>query len=547
MADNPNKKDFLNKRLGGMKTERSSFISHYQDISLFQQPRRGRFFLDDVNKGVRRHQNIINSKAGDAYKTARSGMFNGTHSPSRPWFSLETDDPALMEYAPVKNWLYDVEQMLYRIFRSSNFYRASPQLIGELILFGTGVMTQVEDFENVARFYTHTAGSYLVDQNDKCEIDVLAREVKWTVRQIVKRFGEANLSPAVKTLWDQGNYSAWVPIVHFIQPNEDYRHDRLESKYKKFSSCYYEANDTDKNRYLGESGFDDFPAFCPRWETTGEDIYGTDCPGMQALGDVMQLQVMEKREGQAIEKMVNPPLHGPGSLRNIPVSSLAGGLTLYDGAQDKNGLRPIYQVAPPLQELRVSKQATEDRIDRAYNVHLFRAISDIEGIQPRNELDLTKRDQERLLELGPVLESVNGEYLGKAVERTFNQADMVGILPPPPPELKGKPLKIVFISTLAMAQRSAGVQVIERVAGYVGSLIQGGMTDAGDKFDYDQSVDEYSRAIGAPPRIIVPDEEVARKRQERAQAQQEERAMMAAQGGAGVVKDLASAAPKQGA
>lgn len=536
------KKDYYNKRLSGMRTERDSFIGHWQDISKFQQPRRGRFSLSDVNKGNRRHQNIINSTAGDAYKTARAGMFNGTHSPSRPWFALETDDPDLMEFAPVKIWLYDVEQMIYRIFRQSNFYRSSPQLIGEVILFGTGAMTCVEDFDNVARFYTHTAGSYFIDQNDKCEIDVLAREIKWTVRQVVKRFGIANVSSAVKTLWDNSNYSAWVPIVHFIQPNEDYRHDRLESKYKKFSSCYYDPGDNRRDTFLAETGFDDFPAFVPRWETTGEDIYGTDCPGMQALGDVMQLQDMEKRKGQAVQKQVSPPLHGPGSLRNVPVSGLAGGLTLYDGANDKNRLQPIYEVQPQLADMRADMKATEDRIYHAYNVHLFRAISDMDGIQPRNELDLTKRDQERLLELGPVLESVNGEYLGQAVERVFKMADRANILPPPPPELQGKPLITKFISTLAMAQRSAGVQTIERVAGYVGSLIQGGMPEAGDKFNYDQSIDEYARSIGAPPRIIVPDDEVIRKREERARAAQEERAMAAAQAGAGVVKDVGSLA-----
>ena len=536
-------KDFLNKRLSSLKQEQTSFRPHWKEISDWQQPRRGRFFLDDVNKGERRHQNIINSTAGDAYKTSRAGMFNGTHSPSRPWFALETEDPGLMEYQPIKVWLYDVEQMIYRILRSGNFYRQSPTLIGELILFGTGAMTCVDDFDNVARFYTHTAGSYYIDQNDKCEIDVLVREVQWTVRQIVKRFGLQNVSPTVKSLWDSGSYSTWVPIVHFIQPNDDYKPSSVLSRFKRFASIYYEPGDNRPNAFLGRMGFDEFPAFCPRWETTGEDIYGTDCPGMQALGDVKMLQDMEKRKAQGVQKQFNPPLHGPAVLKNAMVSALPGGLTTYDSG-DKQGLRPIYEVQPQLADMRADMKETEQRIKSAFNVHLFRAISDIEGIQPRNELDLTKRDQERLLELGPVLEALNGEYLARVVERVFNMAMRARILPPAPPELDGKPLKIVFISTLAMAQRSAGVQAIERVVNFAAAANAQGVPQAAQKIDWYQTMDEYARASGAPPRMIVSDEVIAQQNAAAEQAAQEEKLAAAAETGSSVVKNLASAAPR---
>ena len=40
-----------------------------------------------------------------------------------------------------------------------------------------------------------------------------------------------------------------------------------------------------------------------------------------------------------------------------------------------------------------------------------------------------------------------------------------------------------------------------------------------DKFDADQAVDEVSNAIGAPPKIVVPDEQVAEIRAQRAQQQ----------------------------
>ena len=54
-------------------------------------------------------------------------------------------------------------------------------------------------------------------------------------------------------------------------------------------------------------------------------------------------------------------------------------------------------------------------------------------------------------------------------------------------------------------------------------------------------MDEYSLAIGTPPRIIKSDDIVQAERQQRAEAQQQAQAMEQAQAMAGVLKDVAGA------
>jgi hypothetical protein len=49
----------------------------------------------------------------------------------------------------------------------------------------------------------------------------------------------------------------------------------------------------------------------PRWDITGEDTYGTDSPGMTALGDVKQLQLQQRQRRRRSQKAVDPPLVGP--------------------------------------------------------------------------------------------------------------------------------------------------------------------------------------------------------------------------------------------
>jgi hypothetical protein len=111
MADQ-NRTDYYNRRVSNMEKERSDFITHYRDISDFMQPRRGRFFISDRNKGTKVHNNIINNASIKALQIAQSGMLAGTMSPSRPWFDLETPDPTLMERQEVKEWLSDVVRLM---------------------------------------------------------------------------------------------------------------------------------------------------------------------------------------------------------------------------------------------------------------------------------------------------------------------------------------------------------------------------------------------------------------------------------------------------
>lgn len=534
--------DYYNTLMSGQDLERSTFISHYKDLQENISPRRGRFFETDRNLGTKRHSNIINSKATQALRVAVSGMLNGTMSPSRPWFSLESFDPDIMESAEVRDWLWKVELIIRSILNQSNFYTMAPVFLKELLLFGTSLMTHVDDFHDVARFYTHTAGSYYLGQNDRLEIDTFSRKFEWPCIQIVQKFGLKNCSVAVQDAYDKGNYNTWFKINQYVEPKNNAVKQSAFGKDKAYTSVYFEPDNKgpEKNKFLSESGFDQFPAYAARWDVTEGDIYGVDCPGMVALGDVRQLQSEEKTKGQAIQKMANPPLQGPPPVKNVAVSGMPGGLTIYEGDDTKQKLAPIYQVDPRLQELRMDMDAVERRIDNAFFVDLFLAISNMEGIQPRNQLDLSQRNEERLVQLGPVLERLHGEFLDKMVDRIFQQAVAAEILPPAPEVLQGSPLKIRFISTLAMAQRSVVTSDIERLTAYVGGLAEIGKTDALDKFNADQAVDDFGAAIGVPPKLIISDDQVAAIREERAAKQQQAETMemasqaadMAAQAGA---------------
>jgi hypothetical protein len=549
-----------------LEAERASFVPHWRDLCDYVLPRRGRFFVSDSNKGDRRNQKIIDSTATLAARTLRSGMMSGVTSPARPWFRLTTPDPGLAEFAPVKDWLYFVSQRMSTVFLKSNLYNMIPITYGDLGNFGTGAMSLEEDFDDVVRFYSFPVGSYMLANDEKLRVNTFFRDFQMTVQQIVRKFGMTdtrtgaarwdNISPMVKNLWDKSEYEVWINVRHIIRPNENFDPRKLESKFKRFSSCYYEGGSTagggtgsvdSDERFLSEKGYDYFPILCPRWEVTGEDAYGTSCPGMDALGDIKALQIMQKRKAQAIEKMVNPPMTAPTALRNQKTSILPGDITYVDVRDGQQGFKPAQEIRFSVSEVMQDIKEHQDRIRRAFYEDLFLMLAESDRRQITAR-EIEERHEEKLLALGPVLEQLNQDLLDPLIENTFNimlrqSTDAHGnwlphaALPPPPDELKGIDLKVEYISMMAQAQKLIGIEGVERFATFAQNIVAAD-PEAADKIDRDKMLEIYGDMTSVPPGIIRTDDQVQQIRAQRQQQQAQAQKLQMMQQGADTAQKL---------
>lgn len=535
--------------------ERATFEPHWRDLSDNILPRRSRFYTMDVNRGDRRNQRIIDSTASLAVRTLRSGMMSGITSPARPWFQLTTPDPDLSEVPAVKDWLFLVGQRISTVFLTSNLYQTLPTVYGDLGTFGTSALLLEEDFKNVIRTYAWPIGSYYLANDDRLQIRVFMREFRLTIRQLVMKFGGqkedgsgeidwSNFSPYIEEYWRRGHYEAWVDVVHCIKGNEDYDPRSPLAEKKRYSSVYYERGVTGTtsyamdfpDKYLRVSGYDYFPVLCPRWEITGEDVYGTNCPGMEALGDIRQLQLGERRAMQAIEKMVNPPMKGPVSLKNQKASLLPGDITYVDERDGQKGFTPVHEVNAPLQELENKQQMVRSRIQRCFYEDLFLMMSesDRRDITAR---EIDERHEEKLLALGPVLEQLNQDLLDPLIDITFQMMDRQGLIPPAPQELQGLDLKIEYISVMAQAQKMVGISNIERFAQFTTQVAATNPT-AADKVNTDVMIDRYGDMTSVPPGVVRTDEDVATIRQQRAQQAAQQSKMEQLEQGSKAAKNL---------
>lgn len=523
-------RDELLRRHAALVSERSSFLEHWSDLAEQMLPRRFRRSTSERNAafaGRKRNDKVVNNVARIAARTLASGMHAGMTSPARPWFKLTTIDPDLSAFGAAKSWLSEVEERMRLVFARSNLYTALPTLYADLGVFGSAALAVFDDADAVINCVVWPAGSYCFANGANGRVATVHHEQSFTVEQLVETFGLENVSRRARAAWEAGRLYEWIETLHVVEPRLGADPTRADALSMPFRSVWIETRSGEApTALLAESGFAEKPVLGVRWNCVGEDAYG-ESPGMDALGDARALQVLERRKAQAIDKLVNPPMVAPSTLRAERASLLPGDVTYVDAVQGGQAFRPAIEI-PPEGVTVVGREIAEHerRVNAAFYADLFLMLTQLDTPQ-MTAREVVERHEEKMLQLGPVIERTEDELLDPLVDRVFGLMHRRGLLPEPPAEMQGKELRVEYVSVLAAAQRLIGTSGVERLAGFVGN-IYGAKPEILDVIDFDKAVEDYASMLGVDPGIIVPADERRRIRDQRAQAEQAAQAAQAA-------------------
>lgn len=525
----------VQSRWEALKEERSSWMSHWKDISEVLLPRAGRFLPTENNRGGKAaFRKILDSTGTRALRTLSGGMMSGMTSPARPWFRLTTFNPELDESYEVKVWMSQVTSLMQMVFYKSNTYRALQMAYEELGAFGTSATLIYDDFDRVIHCHPLTIGEFAIATDSRGRVNTVYREFRMTVAMLVQEFGLANVSRTVKDMYERGQMDEWVEVINAIEPRTERDAKKTDAKNMPYLSVYFEKSG-DKGKVLRETGFTEFPAMCARWSVTGGDIYGTS-PGMEALGDLCQLQQMQFRKSQAIDYKVHPPVLIPSEMKNMGTQFLPGGVIPYSNAQQAQQIRSAYMVDLDLNSLLVDIQDVRQRINEAFYRDIFMLMVNSTD-KTMTATEVTERHEEKMLLMGPVLERLNAEMLDPLINIVFNKLVQADLLPPLPEDLQGQQLNVEFISILAQAQKAISTNSVDRMFSVLGNLA-GMKPDIVDNVDLDFWPQWYADALGVDPRFIVSGKKVAVIREQRAQADQRAAAMEQLQGATQAAKNM---------
>ncbi len=530
---------YLEQRLSSLRTWRWSWWAYWSVIAEFILPRRYHWVItaNRMSRGNPINNAIIDSTATLAMQTCAAGMWTGLTSPSRPWFKLGIALPWIELDAEGKEWLEDTQQRLYTVLGQSNFYNTMAQAFQDVATFGTAPVIIYEDFEDVIRCYLPCAGEYMLAVGARFSCDTIYREFVLTVAQIVDMFTLEECPSDIREMWETGGASLDTEFViaHAIEPNFALA-GRGESKGKKiqvvpgkftFRELYW-VKGTRNEKELSRKGFFERPFMAARWSTVSNDPYGRS-PAMDALGDTKQVQQETRRKAEFIDKGVRPPMGANPELKNEPSSILPGNITYTNTSDGKKGFWPLFEPNPAwLTGITADIDKVNSRVQDCFFVNLFMAISRMEGVQPRNELELTKRDLERLQGLGPFINLFETEFAGPAIQRVMAILERRQMLKPKPASLGNIPLKINYISIMKLAQRSAeqvSLKDVLQVGGELSTAAKAaGLPDPLRVLDLDEALREYVELANANPKILHTDDEVKAADKVRAQATQQAQA-----------------------
>lgn len=518
---------YLDRRLEELKSDRSFHDADWKEIQQFILPHRGRWLTSETNRSKGRNRKVYDGTATYAMRTLSSGLMAGITSPARPWFKLQTPDPEMMEFQPVKVWLKQVEDALARMFANSNIYNVLSGQYEELGGFGNGPMLLLEDRQDMMRGYGLTVGEYWMASDSRNEVDTLVREMQMTVAQVAHQFGKEKLSRAARNLYDKGQLNAPLVVRHIIEPNTEYRAGMLGHKGKPWRSVWWEYA-ADGDNLLGHGGFNSKPFVAPRWRIIGTDTYGSGV-GADIVGDTIGLQAMTKKKARAVDKQIDPAMNLPGSMKNGGAAySLDPGTNNYvDGMGQSVNATPAQAVTPNLSHFVVDIQEVQRRIEHGAYKDLFLMLHQMDRGQI-TATEIIERKAEKLIGLGPVVERLNDEMLEPLIDRAFDilmsDLDSEGNpnqVPPPPQELQDVKLGVEFISIFRQAQQQEDVT---RTVGYVQNLAlmaqAVGDPSVMDNLDADEAAQILGNKGGVPATVVASKEQRDAKRQRRVQQEQ---------------------------
>lgn len=462
------------ERLDG---ERGTFKTHWQDVANFSLPDRNDYIVEKT-AGQKRMTYIYDSTPVMAVDQFAAGMHSLLTSTSLQWFYMQTEDNRLNADDDVRAWLETAGETMYRMFNSPkfNFASSSHELYLDQATIGTSVMSVLESPRNgLPTFSTKHLKECCVDLNEDDRVDRLTRNwSSWTARQAVDQWGLENLKRAGATkvckAYSDDDIIKKFRFLHRVKPRAQRDAGRSDSRNKKFESVYVGFED---GVPLDIGGFDDFPYLVPRFSKLTGERYGRG-PMMIALPDVKMLNELVKVVLKSAQKVVDPPLMVPDSGFIVPIKTVPGAFNYYR-ASSNNRIEPIKtdgQVQLGIEMINAIRQ----QIIRAMYVEWMIMASDPKdpassGKGVTATYVLQQRDEKMRL-MSPMLARLQAEFLGPLIDRIFAMLWRKSLMmrfqpgspfPMPPASLSGVPLRVEYVSPIALAQKSAQMDGIGRL------------------------------------------------------------------------------------
>lgn len=507
---------------GDAKNERSLRDPMYRDIVTYVMP--GLSAWDNTlsdRPPVRK--SIWDATAVMSNRRMGNGLMGFNASPAIRWFVLGLFDkwgsPVRANDIPGASWwLRKVEDTIYQILASSNYYDQGADVNALAGAFGTPTIWASTPRFNGDRwaFSTLHPKNVWIQENERKVVDTHFRQVVLKGRQLLKAFPDVETTlPKVWKQWTNAR-ATMFRIVHYTGPNEDFDPNNVFSKTrKKFRSCYLTLDGE-----LLENGGMDFSGYLTwRWQTTSDQVY-SESIAMDAMTPIKVAQQMRKTLIETAQLATQGPIQAPIGMKNR-INLNPNGVNYYDKPDQR-----IYGIDMGSRNYPITDEAYKAvvrNIEDFFYGDLWLMLERQSASSRMTAYEVSQRLGEKSAVLGPVMARKQSEFDDPLISMIFNVEMNAGRLPPMPPALKsmgGFKLVPHYVGPLSIAQKRNGILEGLSTALQVMTPILQVRNEVMDNIDFDKWTRLVLETSGAPGEVVNDMQSLQAIRQARVKQQQ---------------------------
>ncbi len=399
----------IKKRNFKMQEEVSNWNNIWQVVGEFITQTKQNF-EGTVQPGEFLNEDIFDSTATFASGNSASALL-GMLWPSTAKKAIKIDPPDDLD-EPTAEELDWYEESTKRLVRAmddprANLILALDEYMLDQVNFGTsGVGVFFEDDRLLYRSFS--VKEMRIDEGKNARVDVTYLNFEWTIKRVVDTYGIENVSEKTRKKFEDGNFFEKIKILIAYEPSDEGM---------AFKSTHMEL---DAETLLKEGGFEEFPINVTRFRKLGYEKYGRS-PGMNALPDIRELNVLKEAVIVATEKLLDPPLGmlSDGMLGGGIVDTSSGALNVFDSQGNIGNTPPVFEIST-VGDLSVALARIE-ALEQSIAQHFFiDRLLDFNNQTQMTATETIARSQIRNSSLASLISRQITEMFTPLVERSFN-------------------------------------------------------------------------------------------------------------------------------
>ncbi len=429
----------------------------------------------------------------------------------RPWFKCvaSTDNSAADDEAAP--WFEGVTNGLRRSLyaRGSAFQAAAAEADLDFVVIGNSCTSfEIDYARGMFTYRTHHMRDVAWTEGRDGKVGTVFRKVRRTLEAHAEEFGEAALPDGMRKRLDQDPY-AEHEILHAVIPANAAR-GVAKVRPGQYLSIYLCPQD---KKVIDVGSHPWFPYWIRRWRRSERSAYGYSPAAYYGVIDARTLQTQAQTILEAGEKVVDPPLLATRDAVLGGPNTYAGGITWVDPDYDEKlgeALRPL-QTGGNIQLGVELKQDTRNNLNSAWFLNRLFLPSDHE----KTAYETQQLVNEYVRSATPLFEPFEDDNRA-LLDANFSILAHFGVFGDPRewPEMDGGEMQYAFDTPIQAAYARSEAMAVQESIQAAAPLMQIN-PEVADNYDLDAAARDLHHKLGASPRILVPAEVVAQKREQR--------------------------------